>query len=390
MTALLVYIHGSADLYGSDRVLLSLAIATLDDPAMKPVVVLHEDGPLKAALEASGVEVHVATVVKISRSMFKPTAPFQLGRQLLAACRDLDRIAAGRPVALVYSNTLAVLGGAVWAWRRGLRHLWHVHEIIRQPALVRHGLPWLADRLSHKVVSNSRQTERWLLDEVPALKPRSMVIFNGLGPVSVVSESAVAAFRAQIGARPETVVVTVAGRLNHWKGQSLLIEAVALLRRENRLGDTVVAVVGDVYAGQSHMKEALLALVHDAGLEDCVQFVRFVADIYPVWSASDIAVVPSLEPEPFGMVAIEAMACGLPVLAARHGGLLDIVEDGVTGLFFEPRDARSLAEMLFRLLKDPQLRARMGVAGAQRQRAMFSLQTQIERTRAVCHELAAV
>jgi glycosyltransferase involved in cell wall biosynthesis len=121
-----------------------------------------------------------------------------------------------------------------------------------------------------------------------------------------------------------------------------------------------------------------------------VQFVRFVADIYPVWSASDIAVVPSLEPEPFGMVAIEAMACGLPVLAARHGGLLDIVEDGVTGLFFEPRDARSLAEMLFRLLKDPQLRARMGVAGAQRQRAMFSLQTQIERTRAVCHELAAV
>ena len=377
-------------MYGSDKVLLNLATAALEDALMVPLVVLHEDGPLKFALESVGVEVHVAEVVKINRAMFKWNAPLRLARQLWASCRDLDRVVGGRPVALVYSNTLAVLGGAVWAWRRGLHHLWHVHEIIQHPAVARRGLPWLVGRLADKVVSNSRQTESWLLGEVPGLKSRSLVIFNGLGPVPAVPPLAGAVFRASIGADADTILVTVAGRLNHWKGQSLLLEAAALLRAEGRLPGVLIAIVGDVVAGQEDIKRRLVAQAREAGLEDCVRFVPFVDDIYSVWAASDIAVVPSLEPEPFGMVAIEAMACCLPVIAAGHGGLLDIVEPEATGLFFQPRQARSLADSLARLLGDKELRIRMGAEGARRQSAIFSLRTQIDRTRAACHELVSV
>jgi glycosyltransferase involved in cell wall biosynthesis len=107
-----------------------------------------------------------------------------------------------------------------------------------------------------------------------------------------------------------------------------------------------------------------------------------VADIWPVWRASDIAVVPSTEPEPFGMVAIEAMACGLPVVAAAHGGLLDIVDDGRSGLLFTPRDADALAAALQRLAGDAALRQRLGSAGAQRQAEHFSLAAQVAQTRA--------
>jgi glycosyltransferase involved in cell wall biosynthesis len=127
--------------------------------------------------------------------------------------------------------------------------------------------------------------------------------------------------------------------------------------------------------------------VHERGLTSFVHFVPFVSDIYNVWRASDIAVVPSTEPEPFGMVAIEAMACGLPVVAAAHGGLLDIVLDGQTGLLFEPRDASALAEQLFCLACDPQLRLQLGQAGAMRQLSVFSLHTQVEQTRAICRDL---
>ena len=120
-----------------------------------------------------------------------------------------------------------------------------------------------------------------------------------------------------------------------------------------------------------------------------MSFNSFEVDIFSVWRGSQIAVVPSTEPESFGMVAIEAMACGLPVLAAGHGGLLDIVLPEQTGLLFEPGNAAALADALARLAADPALRARLGAAGAQRQSEVFSMDRQAERTQAVYRELVA-
>lgn len=381
MNGIVIYLHGSAEMYGSDKVLLNLAAAAAADAQFKPVVVLHEEGPLLNALQQAGVEVHVASVVKLSRALFSPSAPVVLWREISRSSKALDRIAAGRHVALVYSNTLGVLGGAVWARRRGLPHVWHVHEIILRPALARRGLPWLASALSHRVISNSVQTQAWLLQQAPALHARASVIFNGLGPLPDVPAHVVQAFRAQIGAQPGDVVLTVAGRLNHWKGQRLLIDALAALRQQGRGAGLRVAIVGDVYAGHDDFKSRLVQQVEALALQEVVRFVPFVENIFAVWRGTDVAVVPSLEPEPFGMVAIEAMACGLPVVAAGHGGLLDIVQDHVTGFLFAPRQVQALADAVARLAADAALRLRMGQAGAERQRSLFSLQAQVQATR---------
>lgn len=386
---LALLIHGSAEMYGADKVLLNLAAGIANSAEFKPVVVLHEEGPLRTALVALGVEVHVANVVKLTRAVYKPAALLALLRQFHAICRDLDCIAAGRQVGVVHSNTLAVLGGSVWAWRRRLPHLWHVHEIILKPLVARRALPRLAERLSQRVVSISAATEAWLLGEAPRLSSRSVVIFNGLPALPPEVPAASRAFRSQIGAGDDDVVVTVAGRLNHWKGQGLLIDAIALLSQEGRLGAVRLAIVGDVFAGHEDFKSKLVAQVRSLGLDGRVSFVPFVDDIYAVWRGSQIAVVPSIEPEPFGMVAIEAMACKLPVLAAAHGGLLDIVVDQVTGLLFEPTRVRALADALARLAGDASLRERLGANGAQRQRERFALSAQVAQFLSVYCELAA-
>ncbi len=375
-------LHGSAEWYGSDKVLLATMAALRDDPAFKPVVVLHEDGPLRAALAAAGLEVHVAGVTKIRRALFTPGGVLQLPGQLAATLRAFDTVAAGRRVGLVYSNTLAVLGGAVWASRRRRPHLWHVHEILLHPALVRRGLPRLAAWASGHVLANSRQTQAWLEREAPALAGRVSTVFNGLGAVPPADAAAAAAVRARLGLRDGEVLATLAGRINAWKGQDLLVEAMARLQAQPGGPPLHVAIVGDVFPGQEALRERLHAQVAAAGLGARVHFLPFVADIWPVWRASDIAVVPSTEPEPFGMVAIEAMACGLPVVAAAHGGLLDIVEPESTGLLFTPRSAEALAAALARLAGDAALRRRLGAAGALRQASHFSLAVQVAQTRA--------
>ncbi len=374
---LVLFIHQAAELYGSDKVLLYLVTGLAQRDVVKPVVVLPGRGPLWDALQAAGIEVHVAPVGKITRAAFNPVGLVRLLRQVLQSTAEIDRVVAGRPIIAVHSNTLAVLAGAVWAHRRRVPHLWHVHEIIQRPRMAGRVFPALVRWLADTVVSNSTLTQQWLLSHQPALAGRAQVVFNGLPDQPLAPATAVASFRAQVGAQADTVLIVLAGRLNHSKGQGLLIEAVAILRQRGSLGRARLAIVGDAAPGQAHWAGTLAAQANAAGLADAVCFLGFVADIRPVWQAADIAVVPSTEPESFGMVAIEAMAAGVPVVAAAHGGLLDIVNDGGTGLLFTPCSAAALADALQALIAQPALRLRLGAAGQLRQQQHFSAASQV-------------
>lgn len=306
----------------------------------------------------------------------------------LDSIKQIDRIVGNRQICVVHSNTLAVLAGALWAFRRNVPHLWHVHEIIRTPKLVSKAFPWLVKVLADRVVSNSRPTEEWLLREQPRLAERSEVVFNGLPPQAPSGAADPGSFRRQLSLSDDAVLVVLAGRINSWKGQSLLIAAVDHLRRTGKVGGLHVAIVGDTPPGQPHWLDQLKKQVADCGLTNTISFVNFVDDIRPVWAAADIAVVPSTEPEPFGMVAIEAMAAGVPVVAAAHGGLLDIVADGETGILFEPKSVPALAAALAKLLASEELRNKMGNAGLRVQKKMFSVESQVESLERIYSSLA--
>lgn len=384
---IVLIIHQSSEMYGSDKVLLYLAQGLRLWGQFHPVVVLPERGPLHTALLESGVEVHVGEVAKISRSAYTPLGLFSLGRKTLKAIRCLDHVSAGRSVAVVHSNTLAVLSGAIWAFLRRKRHLWHVHEIILSPKLVSKAFPYLVRILSDCVMSNSTLTERWLLAEQPSLTDRSVVVFNGLPQVVKPSDSAIRSFRESVGAVDSDIVVTLAGRINRWKGQELLLEAAKELVRRGHVAPLRFVIVGSAAPGLEKLPVELRAQAVSGGFDDRCCFMPFIDDIWPVWFGSDIAVVPSTEPEPFGMVAIEAMAAGIPVIAAAHGGLLDILVNDETGILFPPRDALALADAIDRLANDVELRKRMGAAGAKRQRDLFSVDSQVEMTAKVYKEM---
>ena len=373
-----LFIHQAAELYGSDKVLLYL-VEGLAGSRYNPIVLLPSDGPLKRELEHANIETHVLPVTKISRATFSLKGILTLPFELIRSVKAINKLLDGRKIHLVHSNTVAVLSGAIWARLHRVPHLWHVHEMIVSPTAVKKGFPFLLRLFSDRVVCNSTMTQNWVISEQHRLAARSEVIWNGLERRSPTNDAASTDFRHRIGAASHDLVVTLMGRFNRWKGQAVLVDAATLLWDQG-IRNIRYVMVGSPPPGQEHFLAQLRHRVEQSPARSHIVLLDFLEDIWPIWDATDIAVVPSTEPEPFGLVAIEAMAAGKPVVAASHGGLLDIVQHGVTGLHSPPGDASKLADALRKLIKDDEARRSMGIAGQQRQQSTFSLRNQIDAT----------
>jgi len=174
-------------------------------------------------------------------------------------------------------------------------------------------------------------------------------------------------------------VLTVA-RLVQRKGLDGLLRAIALLRNVS-LQLTI--------QGSGRAEAFLQQLAVSLGIADRVIFSGFRAREFlpPVYQAADVFVMPSRS-ESFGLAVLEAMACGLPVIVSRVGGMVDFVEDGVNGLVVPPDDPGRLAEAIRRLAHDPALRARMGRRNAEQTRSQYTWEGVVEAYVTVYDRLA--
>jgi rhamnosyl/mannosyltransferase len=174
-------------------------------------------------------------------------------------------------------------------------------------------------------------------------------------------------------------VVFTVGRHVYYKGFEVLIRALRTVDAELWIG------------GRGPMTEHYRAAAQEAGVADRVRFLGFIADqeLVAYYDACDVFCMPSTErAEQFGLVQLEAMHCGKPVVATRLGtGVEYVTRDGVNGLLVAPRDEASLAAALNRLLADPALRRQYGEAGRQRVATEFSVQQMVDRTVALYRRL---
>jgi len=378
-------VHSSAELYGSDKSLLDFV--RLRPAHMVLTVVLPEQGPLVAALRDCGVEVLVGEVCKLQRTMQSPAGLWQLVVSAHATLQFLRGLHRQRRFRLVYSNSVAVLGGALFALRSGLPHVWHVREIAAGKSALSLVFRKMVRWLSRRVICNSGQTQAWIADGGPAHTSLYVTVWNGVDVAPPGADRDAA--RRSLGAAPGELLFVLAGRINGWKGQQLLVQAFSALVRQD-VGNARLAIVGSPFAGQEQWAQQLQAAVAASGCAALIGVHPFRTDMDAVWTAADVVVVPSTDPEPFGRVAVEAMAFARPVIAAAHGGLVEIVQHGVTGLLVPPRDAAALTQAMAALAENPALRADYGYAGLARQRAVFSVQGYVSRVGAVLDEAAGM
>lgn len=381
MKKIILFVHQSADLYGSDRVLLAL-VSKLDREKFTPIVLLPVDGPLVAELVAAGVECHVLPITRLSRAALTLRGLLGLPISLIQSIRAFNRVLNGRPVDLVHSNTLAVLSGAIWARWHHVPHLWHVHEIIVHPIFVRKVYAMLLSWFADLIVCVSDAVKVNLLQDKPALTSRIHVVWNGLARDIQMDVKEVHQYREQFTMRDGDILIALIGRINRLKGQRLLVDAAGILWEQDARNLRFV-IVGSVVPGQEHFLHTLKQAINESPAKLCFVIQPFTHNVWNILDSCDIAVIPSTEPESFGMVAIEAMAASKPVIAANHGGLAEIVVQGETGLLVPPGDAPALAEAIKRLATDVQLRRQMGESGLLRYRNEFTLDRYVTNVAAI-------
>lgn len=165
--------------------------------------------------------------------------------------------------------------------------------------------------------------------------------------------------------------VLFVGRLERVKGFSLFLEAAQLVVQE--CPTTRFLVAGANHPTLPH--EEIDQMILSYSLQSHVEQLGHVPwhELIPLYQQASVCVVPS-HYESFGLVALEAMACGVPVVAARAGGLPEVIEDGMTGLLVPAGDAPALANAIVSLLRDREERTQMGSAGRERARTKFSIE----------------
>jgi glycosyltransferase involved in cell wall biosynthesis len=349
MARAILFVDQSGEVGGAERVLLSVA-----RPWCPPGrVVLLADGPFQRALEAAGVPTDILALPAEVRSVRREGGLSAAARAFPGLARlvwRLARLAARHD--LLYANTqkafvLSALAAAVIR----VPLVWHLHDILTADHFSATNR-WLAIRLANlfadRVIAISPAVREAFVAAGGDAR-RVVVVDNGVDPAPFMDlDRAVvaASLRGELGLPADTPLVGMFARLAEWKGQHVLIEAVA------RLPHVHAVIVGGPLFGAQDYEARLRRMAASPEVAGRVHFLGFRQDVAALMAGVDVAVHGSVQPEPFGLVIVEAMLAGTPVVASSDANVRWLLDEGRVGVLFPPGRADSLAGELDALLSD--------------------------------------
>ncbi|MDW8053719.1 MAG: glycosyltransferase family 4 protein [Anaerolineae bacterium] len=321
-------------------------------------------GTLAERATSLGASVHAHSFPRLRRN---PSAFIAWIRHSLALARLARRVDA---VVLITNTVRATLYGALASRMAGVPLIWYMRDFWLSESRPQHA--W-ADRALKRalcrsarwVIANSLATARHL-----PCTTNVRVIHNGIEVTRYMSQADAKSLRAAFGLPSDVLVIGMVGRLRPWKGQERFLRVLAQVRQQR--SDVYGLIVGGTPFNEGgDYPQRLRCLAEELGLTSYIVFTGHLDDVRPAIGAMDIFVHPG-DPEPFGLVNIEAMAMEKPVVAFAHGALPEIVVEGATGFLIEPTDEAAMAQTILRLLDDPGLRYALGQAGRARVEAQFN------------------
>lgn len=355
------FCHYTSDVGGgSDRSLFDL-VTHLDRTQFTPFMILRSGDPLAGAYRKAGCTVAEISFVPPRKALaFRKLAAFFI--TFLPHALRAARLLRKWRIEVVHVNTINNLQGPVAARLAGRPLVWHVREIAGEGRIGR-AMRGLVARLAHIAVANSNA----VAESLAACGDRVRVVYNGIDLCEYPDPDCTT---------PREPLIACVGRLEPWKGQHVLVEALPEILAKHP--DARAWFVGGPAVNKPEYLPGLQSRCTELGIAARVIFTGPRMDVPEILRMATLLVLPSVDPEPFGRTLVEAMAAGCPPIATAAGGPLEIIEEGVNGVLVAPGDATALAAAIHDLLANPDRARAMGKAGRNRATTRFSLDRMVE------------
>ncbi len=393
----LLFLNSSGQVGGAERCLLTLMRGLRElRPDWQLGLLLGEDGPLAARAEELAVDVKVLAIPEGLATMTRTSMQDPL-HALRTAARTLryrlqltEELRQSSPD-VVQSNGLKMHALLASLHRRGqmkkMAKVCHLHDYVGKRKIAT-GCR-MVSRQFDRLVTISGDVRADLL-ACGADGSNVETIHNGVDLRSFLPRGTTCDLDrlSDLPPAPEgTLRIGLVGTFAKWKGHIPFLRALELLPAELQLRAYLIG--GPIYQapGSQHTLQELRSAAKTLCPSRTVGFTGVVEDIASAYRSLDVVVHASSEPEPFGMVLIEAMACGRPVIFSAAGGAKEVCQDGVSALAHRPGDAQGLARQIARLATDSRERQRLGQQGLASVRS-FTSDRMVERFIALYESLA--
>jgi glycosyltransferase involved in cell wall biosynthesis len=368
-----VYLNPCGQMGGAEMSLLDLlASMRAAEPTWQFWLVLGEDGPFVDHAKAAGVQVIVAPFpAGLARLGDSGSGPLGALRSCFLAAAGTIRYALSLRRTLrelqpdiIHTNGFKMHVLGAWAHPKSAPVIWHVRDYVSARPVMKRLLRWHASRCAAAIgISNSVVRD---VQNVCGPQLETLCIYDGidLRRYSPVGEKIDLDSLAGLEpAAPGTVRVGLAATLAHWKGHTVFLRALARLPRD--LPYRAYVIGGAIYQTENSQRtlDELRALAAELGIGAKVGFTGYIPDTAKAMRALDVLVHASTQPEPFGRVIAEGMACGRAVICSNAGGAAELITEGEDALAHPPGDDEALAARIAELVRDPGLRERLGRAG---------------------------
>ncbi|MFC3879725.1 glycosyltransferase family 4 protein [Algoriphagus namhaensis] len=368
-----LFLQSSSELYGSGKIILQV-LRIYQSEGLYPIVILTGPGPISDELEKSGITFFIQNLGILRRKYLSPSGlhnRWQMNRKAYQFLNELDK---KYEFELVYSNTLAVVVGAYWASQKRIPHIWHIHEILPGPRVLVSFLRRLLDKSTPAPVVVSEAVKKHWKSKLKIAKPR--VIHNAIPYSEFFRDDYLPIEELNIDV--DNLVITMIGRINPGKGQLFFVDIAKELHKT--YPHCKFLMVGDPFPGYESIEESIENIIRDEGLSNTIFNLGFREDIPAILNATDIFVLPSILPDSFPTVILEAMAAAKPVVATASGGASEMVEEGLTGFIIPMGDVSAARNALSKLIKSVELRKSFGKAGRERVLREYSEENFVKET----------
>lgn len=357
-------------------------IANLRKDVFNPILVYAHEGVIVQQIKKMGIKAvglplshKITSIYPREMKLYNPVFILTfLGRLFLSnGISRLKKILKENDIDVIYcADNLSKFMGGIAGKITKIKVVAHCHDDFKEDILGK-SMRMVYLLLLDRILTVSERVRRFFTVK-GEISPKAITVYNGINTAIFDPENISDNIKPEVGLRSGSVVIGSIGVLEKDKGQKYLFEAIIRLKSE---GFTDIACV---ICGTGPEDENLKKLVLAKGLSNEVFFLGFQTDIKRILKILDVLVITSLTIESFSIVAVEAMAMKVPVIATNVGGLPEVIADGETGILIPPGDVDALSDAIKCLIENPELRMKMGENGRKRVLERFTIEENVRKT----------